>query len=122
MCNKIFYLQGDVGDKNIIIVDDSIVRGTTLKKLAKLLKESGVKKVHVRITSPPVKHPCFYGMNFPTQKELVAHNRTTKEIKKMLEVDSLEYLSLDGLLESVKGSKSNFCTACFSGNYPVKPE
>ena len=113
-------VKGVLKDKEVIIIDDSIVRGTTLLKLVKLIKESGAKKVHVRISSPPVKHPCFYGMDFPTVEELAAGNRSGNEIQKMIDADSLGYLSLDGTLESTSQKKSNFCTACFSGNYPIK--
>jgi|TARA_B110000116_G_scaffold93474_1_gene81531 amidophosphoribosyltransferase len=113
-------VKGVLKDKEVIIIDDSIVRGTTLLKLVKLIKESGAKKVHVRISSPPVKHPCFYGMDFPTVEELAAGNRSENEIQKMIDADSLGYLSLDGTLESTSQNKSNFCTACFSGNYPIK--
>ena len=113
-------VKGVLKDKEVIIIDDSIVRGTTLLKLAKLIRESGAKKVHVRISSPPVKYPCFYGMDFPTVDELAAGNRTEKEIQEMIDVDSLGYLSLDGTLESTSQRKSKFCTACFSGDYPIQ--
>ena len=104
---------------SIVIIDDSIVRGTTLKKLVKLLRKSGAKKVHVRISSPPVKHPCFYGMDFPTTEELVAGQHDVDEITDIIDADSLGYLSLDGTLESTHLEKDNFCTACFSGDYPI---
>ena len=113
-------VKGVLKDKEVIIIDDSIVRGTTLLKLVKLIRESGAKRVHVRISSPPVKHPCFYGMDFPTVEELAAGNRSEKEIKKMIDVDSLGYLSLEGTLESTAQKKTNFCTACFSGDYPIQ--
>ena len=113
-------VKGVLKDKEVIIIDDSIVRGTTLSKLVKLIRESGAKKVHVRISSPPVKHPCFYGMDFPTVEELAAGNRTNDEIQKMIDVDSLGYLSLGGTLESTSQKKTNFCTACFSGDYPIQ--
>ncbi len=113
-------VKGVLKDKEVIIIDDSIVRGTTLLKLVKLIRESGAKRVHVRISSPPVKHPCFYGMDFPTVEELAAGNRSEKEIKKMIDVDSLGYLSLEGTLESTSQKKTNFCTACFSGDYPIQ--
>ena len=113
-------VEGVVKDKEVIIIDDSIVRGTTLKKLTKLIKESGAKKVHVRISSPPVRFPCFYGMDFPTKDELVAGNRDVNEVQKIINVDSLGYLSLDGTIDSTFNDDSNFCTACFSGKYPIK--
>ena len=113
-------VKGVLKDKEVIIIDDSIVRGTTLMKLAKLIRESGAKKVHVRISSPPVKHPCFYGMDFPTVEELAAGNRNEEEIREMIDVDSLEYLSLEGMLDSTSQKKTKFCTACFSGKYPIQ--
>jgi len=113
-------VKGVLKDKEVVIIDDSIVRGTTLIKLVKLIRESGAKKVHVRISSPPVKYPCFYGMDFPTTEELAAGDRDVKEIKEMIDVDSLGYLSLDGTIESTSQNKSNFCTACFSGDYPIE--
>ena len=115
-------VKGVLNNKEVIIVDDSIVRGTTLKKLTKLLKESGVKKVHVRITSPPVRFPCYYGMDFPTQEELAANDQNESEIQKTLNVDTLNYLSLEGLLQSVSNGETHFCTACFSGDYPIDRE
>ena len=112
-------VKGVIENREVVIIDDSIVRGTTLKKLVKLLRKSGVKKVHVRISSPPVKHPCFYGMDFPTTEELVAGQHEIDEITDIIDADSLGYLSLDGTLESTHLEKDNFCTACFSGDYPI---
>ena len=113
-------VKGVLKDKEVVIIDDSIVRGTTLMKLAKLIRESGAKKVHVRISSPPVRHPCFYGMDFPTVEELAAGGREVDEIQEMIDVDSLGYLSLEGTLASTSQKKTNFCTACFSGEYPIE--
>ena len=112
-------VKGVIEDKEVVIIDDSIVRGTTIRKLAKLLKESGVKKVHVRISAPPVSNPCFYGMNFPTKEELAAGSNSILEIQQILDVESLGYLTLDGLVSSTKMEKESFCTACFSGEYPI---
>ncbi len=112
-------VSGVLKDREVVVVDDSIVRGTTLKKLTRLLRASGVKKVHVRIGSPPVQHPCFYGMDFPTESELIANHHSLKEIEDIIEVDSLGYLSVEGMLEATGAEKDHFCTACFSGNYPV---
>ena len=112
-------VKGVVKDKEVIIIDDSIVRGTTLRKLTKLIRKSGAKKVHVRVSSPPVRFPCFYGMDFPTTKELVAGNKTIKEVEEIIDVDSLRYLSLDGTIESASEQSNNYCTACFSGEYPI---
>ena len=113
-------VEGVVKGKEVVIIDDSIVRGTTLKKLTKLIKDSGAKKVHVRISSPPVRFPCFYGMDFPTKDELVAGNRDVEEVQEIINVDSLDYLSLDGTINSTFNDDKNFCTACFSGKYPIK--
>ncbi|MBC8311109.1 MAG: amidophosphoribosyltransferase [Candidatus Marinimicrobia bacterium] len=112
-------VKGVIENREVVIIDDSIVRGTTLKKLVKLLRSSGAKKVHVRVSSPPVKHPCFYGMDFPTTNELVAGHNDIDEISDIIDADSLGYLSLDGTLESTHLEKDNFCTACFSGDYPI---
>jgi amidophosphoribosyltransferase len=106
-----------VRGKKVAVIDDSIVRGTTLRKLTKLIIRAGAKEVHVRSCSPPVKFPCFYGMDFPTRKELIANNKNIEETKEELGADSLGYLSLSGLLKSVEGEDCEYCTACFSGNY-----
>ncbi|NOZ08439.1 MAG: amidophosphoribosyltransferase [FCB group bacterium] len=115
-------VRGVLKDREVVVVDDSIVRGTTLKKLTRLLKASGVKKVHVRIGSPPVRHPCFYGMDFPTETELLAADHSEAEMQAIIAVDSLGYLSIDGMLNATGADKEHFCTACFSGNYPVIPK
>ncbi len=104
--------------KRICIVDDSIVRGTTMKTRVKKLRELGAKEVHIRISSPPVKFPCFYGINFSSKGELIAAQHSIAEITKILDVDSLHYLSIEGLLRSVS-HEDHYCTACFTGNYPV---
>ena len=113
-------VKGVMKDREVVIIDDSIVRGTTLKKLTKLIRESGAKKVHVRISSPPVRYPCFYGMDFPTTEELIANNKEIDEIKDLMDVDSLGYLSLEETLSSTFNNKKHYCTACFSGEYPIE--
>jgi amidophosphoribosyltransferase len=113
-------VKGVIESKDVVIIDDSIVRGTTLKKLVKLLRESGAKKVHVRISSPPVKTPCFYGMDFPTTEELVGGHNSVEKIKEIIGADTLGYLSMEGTLNSTDLNNDNFCTACFSGEYPIK--
>jgi amidophosphoribosyltransferase len=115
-------VKGVLNGRRIIVVEDSIVRGTTLKNLVRLLRKAGAKEVHVRISSPPIVSPCYYGMDFPTKRELIASNKSLAEIKEYLEVDSLEYLSLEGLLKSVPHEKGGYCTACFTGEYPIVPE
>jgi len=110
-------IKGVLEDNKVVIVDDSIVRGTTLKKLVRIIKKANPKEIHIRISSPPVKHPCYYGMDFPSEQELIANQNSVEEIRDHLEVDSLKYLSVEGLLESTQMPKENFCTACFTGNY-----
>ncbi len=105
--------------KKIVVVDDSIVRGTTAKNRVEVLRKAGAKEVHMRITCPPIKWPCFYGIDFPSQNELIAYNKTIEEIRDFIQVDSLEYLSLEGMLSCMKNPE-NFCNACFSGQYPVE--
>ncbi len=104
--------------KRVVVVDDSIVRGTTMRKLVKLLRNAGAREVHLRIASPPVTNPCFYGIDTPRRKELIASSHTVDEIATYLRVDSLHYLSLTGLLEAT-GEGHRYCTACFTGQYPV---
>jgi len=114
---------GVVKDRRLIIVDDSIVRGTTLRGLVKRLRDAGAKEVHIRVSSPPIRHPCFYGMDFPTRDELIANKKSIQEIEKYLAVDSLAYLSLDQMLSAMpKENGQEYCTACFSGEYPIPIE
>lgn len=108
-------------DKRICIVEDSIVRGTTSKSRVRTLRGAGAKKVHMRISCPPLKYPCFYGIDFPTQKELIAAKHSIDWIRDYIGADSLEYLSLEGMLNSMPLPKDNFCTACFNGRYPIRP-
>ena len=115
---KINPVRSMIEGKKICIVDDSIVRGTTMITRVKKLRELGAKEVHIRISCPPVKFPCFYGIDFASRGELIAAKYSLPEITKMLDVDSLHYLSIDGLLRSVMQSDS-YCLACFDGNYPV---
>ncbi len=107
--------------KDIVIIEDSIIRGTTVKTRVKALRELGVKKVHMRVSGPPHRHPCHYGIDFSTRGELIAANYSLKELTDILDLDSLRYLSLDGLLEStgVESPEKYFCKACFDGCYPV---
>ena len=107
-----------VAGKRIVVVDDSIVRGTTMRKLVKILRQAGAAQVHLRIASPPVTSPCYYGIDTPVRQELIASSHSVEEIATYLRVDSLHYLSLDGLLEAV-GDGDRHCAACFTGAYPV---
>lgn len=109
-----------VRGKSIVVVDDSLVRGTTSKKLIKHLRDAGARKVHVRISAPPTSHPCFYGIDTPTKKELLASNQNVENIRDFIGADSLGYISLQGLLEvASKEAGDGFCHACFSGDYPT---
>ncbi|MDD5437249.1 MAG: amidophosphoribosyltransferase [Candidatus Omnitrophica bacterium] len=105
--------------KRVVIVEDSIVRGTTSKGRVRALRQAGVKEIHMRVSCPPLISPCFYGIDFPTKKELVASHHTVEEIKNFIGVDSLKYLSLDGMLNSMMLPREEFCTACFTGKYPT---
>ncbi len=105
--------------KRVILVDDSIVRGTTSRKLVKMVRKAGAKEVHMRISSPPTTHPCFYGIDTPTRQELIASSHTVEEIRRYMTADSLGYLSLEGLLGVIPDSMNKFCTACFTGDYPI---
>jgi amidophosphoribosyltransferase len=105
--------------KRVVVVDDSIVRGTTGQKIVTMLKNAGAKEVHVRISSPPSISPCFYGIDTPSKRELIAANQSVEEIRDFLGADSLAYLSLNGLLQTVSPDRQRFCTACFTGDYPA---
>lgn len=105
--------------KRVVVVDDSIVRGITSRKIVKMIRNAGAKEVHVRISSPPIFFPCFYGIDTPTRQELIASNHTIDEIKKYITADSLGYLSTEGMLSVIPDSNDGFCIACFSGEYPV---
>jgi len=107
--------------KRVVMVDDSIVRGTTTRGLVQLVRGAGAREVHMRVSSAPVTGPCYYGIDTPSREELIASNHTLEEIRESLGVDSLGYLSLDGMLESVPGGPHGFCHACFSGDYPTPP-
>jgi amidophosphoribosyltransferase len=106
-----------LGGKRVVVVDDSLVRGTTSRGLVSLLREAGARGVHFRLASPPVRNPCYYGIDMPTREELIAATITEDEIAERLGVDSLGYLSLHGMLDAVDGSEDTFCHACFSGDY-----
>ena len=106
--------------KSVVVIDDSIVRGTTSRKLVKMLYEAGASKIHLRISSPPIIGPCFYGIDTPTKKELIASSHQVSEIEKYLGVDTLKYLSLEGLLKATKVASAKFCCACFTDDYPIK--
>jgi amidophosphoribosyltransferase len=105
--------------KRVILVDDSIVRGTTSRKLIRMLRHTGAKEIHMRISSPPIISPCFYGIDTPRKKELIAASHSVESIRKYLRVESLKYLSLPGMLKATGQAPGNFCTACFTNKYPI---
>jgi len=106
--------------KRVILVDDSIVRGTTSRKLVRMVRGAGAREVHLRISCPPTISPCFYGVDTPTRKELIAANNTVEEIRRFVEADSLGYLSLAGLRAAVGDESHQYCYACYTGNYPTE--
>lgn len=117
---KLNPLKEVIGGKRLVVVDDSIVRGNTSKKIVKMLKKAGAAEVHMRISSPPIRYPCFYGIDTAEQNELIASNLSTAKINQFLGSDSLEYLSFKGLVEAIGQSRSEFCLACFDGKYPIR--
>lgn len=120
---KLNIISEIVKDHRVVVVDDSIVRGTTTRSKMEQLRATGAKEIHLRISCPPIRHPCYFGVDFPNRSELVAHNRDTEAIRAMLGVDSLAFLSMDGLLDAVNSTgtpKERFCTACYSGDYPIE--
>lgn len=111
-----------VRGKRLVIVDDSVVRGTTTKAKMDQLRAAGVKEIHLRISCPPIRHPCYFGVDFATRDQLIAHGRSVEDVRAYLGVDSLHYLSLDGLLSCMKRDASHYCTACWSGDYRLDPD
>ena len=108
-----------IKDKRLVVVDDSIVRGNTQRALVKMLRDAGAKEVHIRISSPPVKWPCFFGIDFATRSELIANQKTVDEICESIGADSLGYISIDGMVEATRQNSHELCAACFDGKYPV---
>ncbi len=119
---KLNVLKENVKGKRIVMIDDSIVRGTTSANIVSLLKEAGAKEVHMRVCSPPFMHPCYFGTDIPDSDNLIACNHTIDEIKNIIGVDSLGYLDVNNLKDIVKQRNGEFCSACFTGNYPVEIE
>ena len=109
-----------VAGKRLVVVDDSIVRGNTTRQIVQMLRDAGAKEVHMRISAPPIKHPCHYGIDMSTREEMIAHERSVQEIAAELGCDSLAYISLEGVYEAVRGERATHCDACFTGEYPVK--
>jgi amidophosphoribosyltransferase len=102
------------------VVDDSIVRGNTTRQIIGMLRDAGAAEVHLRISAPPIRHPCHYGIDMSTAQEMIAHERSVDEVARELHCDSLAYLSLDGVYEAIRSSRETHCDACFSGDYPLE--
>ena len=105
--------------QRLVVVDDSIVRGTTTPKVVDLLRRAGVKEVHMRICAPPIRYPCFFGVDMATRRELIAAHKSVAEIRDFIGADSLGYLSIEGLIKAVDLPREIFCMACFTGDYPI---
>jgi amidophosphoribosyltransferase len=112
-------LREVIEGRRLVVVDDSIVRGNTTRQIVQMLRDAGAREVHMRISSPPIKWPCFYGIDMPDQNELIGSQMTTEEIRERVGADSLAYLSLDGMVGATQVPADGFCTACFSADYPV---
>jgi amidophosphoribosyltransferase len=119
---KLNPIRSQVEGKRVIMIDDSIVRGTTSRRIVNLLRDAGATEVHVRISSPPVTHSCYYGIDTPERKNLIASTHSEEEISSLIEADSLGYISEEGLISCMEGANCNFCTACFNGKYPTTIE
>jgi amidophosphoribosyltransferase len=113
-------LREVVAGKRLVVVDDSIVRGNTTRQIVQMLRDAGAAEIHMRISAPPIRHPCHYGVDMSTTQEMVAHDRTEEEVAEELGCDSLRYLSLDGVYEAIRSTRETHCDACFSGEYPLE--
>jgi amidophosphoribosyltransferase len=112
-------LREVVEGQRLVVVDDSIVRGNTTRQIVQMLRDAGAAEIHMRISAPPIKHPCHYGIDMSTREEMIAHGRTVKEVATEIGADSLHYLSLEGVYEAIRASPAEHCDACFTGNYPL---
>ena len=119
---KLSPIKHKIAGKKLVVIDDSIVRGTTSKRIVRMLKEAGAKEVHMRIASPASTGPCYYGVDTPDKNELIASRMSVDEICEYIEADSLAYLSIEGMVNSIKDKKEDYCFACFDGEYPIKGE
>ena len=108
-----------VAGKRLVVVDDSIVRGNTTRQIVQMLRDAGAAEIHMRISAPPIKHPCHYGIDMSSREEMIAHERTTEQVAAELGCDTLHYLSLEGVYEAVASTRSHHCDACFTGDYPL---
>jgi len=116
---KLNPIRGSVEGRRVVVVEDSVVRGTTTRGKMESLRQAGAKEIHLRVASPPIRFPCFYGIDFPSKEELIANQRSVEEIREYLGVDSLAYLSLEGMLAAANTARGDFCHACFTGEYPI---
>jgi amidophosphoribosyltransferase len=116
---KLNPLPEAIQGKRLVVVDDSIVRGTTTRQIVQMLREAGASAIHLRIVSPPIRWPCFYGIDMSTRQELIAADASVDAVREFVGADSLAYLSLDALVASTNAPKDTFCRACFDGEYPV---
>lgn len=117
---KLNAIKSSIEGKRIVMIDDSIVRGTTTRRIVQILKNAGAKEVHMRVSSPPVKYSCYFGIDTPSRQQLVASTHSVEEIRELIGVDSLGYLSIEGLLSTPVGANCGFCTSCFHGVYPME--
>ncbi len=117
---KLNPIRDAIEGKRVVMIDDSIVRGTTSRRIVQTLKAAGAKEVHMRVSSPPIKYPCYFGIDTPSRQQLVASSKSVEEIRELVSADSLGFLSLEGLLQTPVGSCCGFCDACFEGNYPME--
>jgi amidophosphoribosyltransferase len=116
---KLNPVRSIIDGRRVVLIDDSIIRGTTSRKIVRMIRSAGAREVHMRISCPPTISPCFYGVDTPRRSELIAATHTLEEIRKYLDADSVAYLSLEGLTDAVRGGRSKYCTSCYTGNYPV---
>ena len=117
---KLNALESVIRGKRVVVVDDSIVRGNTQRAIVRMLREAGAASVHIKISSPPVKWPCFYGIDFASRAELIANGATIDEITQAIGADSLAYISEDGMIDATRQPRERLCTACFTGKYPIE--
>jgi len=117
---KLNPVKSILAGQRVILVDDSIVRGTTSRKIVRMVRAAGAKEVHVRISCPPTISPCFYGVDTPRKADLIAATHTLDQIRDFIEADSVAYLSLEGLLSTVAPDRASYCTSCYTGRYPVE--
>jgi amidophosphoribosyltransferase len=116
---KLNPVRSVIEGRRVVLIDDSIVRGTTSRKIVRMVRAAGAKEVHMRIACPPTISPCFYGVDTPSKSELIAATHSVEEIRQFIEADTLAYLSLEGVLETVAPESGSYCTSCYTGNYPV---